>query len=798
MTALLDDLALLPREEAAGALATIDDAAVRGLLYGWEGVRARSNQLPPLGAWRVWLILAGRGFGKALYLGMELPTPTGWTTMGDVQVGDTLFDERGEPCTVTFVTDVMYGRPCYDVVFDDGTVIVADGEHQWLTWTKAARKSVQRRIAGDSPRHVRPQSAPRSFPSVVTTDDIKATLRVANSKREVNHSIPTCGPVACAEADLSIHPYVLGAWLGDGDSKAAVLTSADPEVLDEIRNVGYGVGDGKQDARSRAVRYAIDCRPYARDHHTGRMVANGSLHSALRALNLLRNKHIPPRYLRASTLQRLSLLQGLMDTDGSVATGGHCEFMSTQWPIASGLFELCASLGLKPVLSEGRATYRGKDIGPRYRITFTPHVPVFRLARKAERLHRGKTQQSRTHHRYIVDVRPRESVPVRCIQVDSPSHLFLCSRSFVPTHNTRTGAEWVRAEVEAGRRGKWAFVGATSADVRDVMVEGESGILRCASPWCRPHYEPSKRRLTWPNGATATMFSGDEPDQLRGPNRDGAWGDELAKWKYPQETWDNLEMVLRAGNDPRAVVTTTPRPIPVIRELLTDAQTVVVRGSTYDNAVNLAPSFLQRILTKYEGTRLGRQELHAEILEDNPAALWQRALLEQHRVLKAPTLTRIVVGVDPEVSSAEDSAETGIVVAAKGSDGHGYVLDDCTFRGTPHQWASAAITAYHKWHANLLVAETNQGGEMVRQTIQSVDATVPYKGVHASHSKQARAEPVAALYEQGRIHHVGTFGELEDQQCQWVAGTGPSPDRLDALVWALTELLLDEHETGFW
>jgi phage terminase large subunit-like protein len=370
--------------------------------------------------------------------------------------------------------------------------------------------------------------------------------------------------------------------------------------------------------------------------------------------------------------------------------------------------------------------------------------------------------------------------------------LLLAGRGF---GKSRTGAEWVRSETEAGRRWQWAFVGATAADVRDIMVEGDSGILRISPPWFRPEYEPSKRRLTWPNGAVATLFSGDEPDQLRGPNRDGAWADEVAKWKHAREAWDNLELVLRAGSDPRCVVTTTPKPIAVVRELLTDPLTTVTRGSTYDNAANLAPSFLRRILGKYEGTRLGRQELHAELLDDIPGALWQRAMLDDLRVAEAPELQRIVVAVDPAVTSGEDSDETGIVVAGKGIDGHGYVLADLTCRLSPDGWARRAVQAYHTRRADMLVAEVNNGGELVETTIRTVDPLVAYKAVRASRGKRVRAEPVAALYEQGRVHHVGSLADLEDQQCNYTPdGYDGSPDRVDALVYALTELLLEPHD----
>lgn len=357
---------------------------------------------------------------------------------------------------------------------------------------------------------------------------------------------------------------------------------------------------------------------------------------------------------------------------------------------------------------------------------------------------------------------------------------------------TRTGAEWAREQVEHHGRRRLALVAPTAADARDVMVEGESGILAIAPPWNRPLYEPSKRRLTWPNGAVATTYSADEPDRLRGPQHDAAWCDELAAWKYP-EAWDMLMFGLRLGSDPRAVVTTTPKPVRIIRELLAAPTTVVTRGSTFDNAANLAPAFLAQIVAKYEGTRLGRQELLAELLDDVPGALWQRGQLDTLRRKAAPDMARIVVAIDPAMTSGEDADETGIVVAGKGVDGHGYVLADLTCRLSPDGWARRAIEAARRYQADRIVAEVNNGGEMVEHTLRTVERSIPYKAVHASRGKRVRAEPVAALYEQGRVHHVGGFPELEDQMCTFVPDTfDGSPDRVDALVWALSELMLRE------
>jgi predicted phage terminase large subunit-like protein len=368
--------------------------------------------------------------------------------------------------------------------------------------------------------------------------------------------------------------------------------------------------------------------------------------------------------------------------------------------------------------------------------------------------------------------------------------LLLAGRGF---GKTRSGAEWVREQVESGAAKRVALVAPTAADARDVMVEGESGLLAISPRDDSPLYEPSKRRLTWPNGAVATLFSADEPERLRGPQFDAAWCDELAAWRYPA-AWDMLMMGLRLGDHPRVVATTTPKPVPLIRALLKAPDCVVTHGATRENAKNLAPSFLAAIVKQYEGTRLGRQELEAELLEDVPGALWTRDAIERARVAAAPSLRRVVVAIDPAASSSESADETGIVVAGLGEDGQGYVLDDLSGRYRPHEWAARAIAAFRAHAADRIVAETNNGGEMVEATLRTIDGNVPYKPVHASRGKIARAEPVAALYEQRRVHHVGAFPSLEDQMCTFVAGVAAgrsSPDRVDALVWALSELMVE-------
>lgn len=370
--------------------------------------------------------------------------------------------------------------------------------------------------------------------------------------------------------------------------------------------------------------------------------------------------------------------------------------------------------------------------------------------------------------------------------------LILAGRGF---GKTRTGAEWVREQKDAGY-GRIALIAPTAADARDTMVEGESGILATAPPWDRPIYEPSKRRLTWGNGAMATLFSAEEPERLRGPQHDAAWLDELAAWKQPQETWDMLQFGLRLGDRPRQVITTTPKPIPTLKKIMASPTTVVTRGSTRENAANLAPSFLEQIVGRFAGTRLGRQELEAEILDDVPGALWTRAMIDAALVTTAPDMARVVVAVDPSGTGGEDDTgdSVGIVVAGLGTDGLGYILADRTCKLSPDGWGRQAVRAYHEFSADRIVAERNFGGAMVKHVIATVDRKAAYREVTASRGKVARAEPVAALYEQGKVKHVGSHTLLEDQMCSLTSdgfiGEG-SPDRVDALVWALTELLLD-------
>lgn len=398
--------------------------------------------------------------------------------------------------------------------------------------------------------------------------------------------------------------------------------------------------------------------------------------------------------------------------------------------------------------------------------------------------------------------------------------LILAGRGF---GKTRCGAETVIKWARTGVCKRIALVAEDSADARDVMVEGESGILACSPRDFKPKYEPSKRRLTWPNGAQATLFSAEDYDSLRGPQFDGAWCDELCKWRYAQEAWDNLQFGLRLGEHPRQIVTTTPRPIRLLKDIILRTDTAITKGNTRENLANLATPFVKAVIEKYEGTRIGRQELNAELLDDTPGALWNRTMIDEFRIRPAnpespvllPAFQRIIVAVDPakELNDKKKKsehkermvAETGIVVVGLDDRGHGYVLEDLSMMGSPEEWGRTAVTAFDDWAADLIVYEANQGGEMVAAVLRGAAKSlkedklrsadfIPLKDVHATRGKYVRAEPVSQLYEQGKVHHVGTFPELEDQMCEYTpdGNMGYSPDRMDALVWGLTQLLVGQ------
>lgn len=740
------------------------------LNYHWP-FWARKEQLPPEGRnWTVWLLLSGRGFGKDLDVSTPILTPDrGFVPLGDLETGDYVYDADGQP-TKVIDTYSPLPRQLVEFTFSDGTTLVSSVEHEWETQTRKERK--------------------RNTSSVKTTQEIIDTF-THGSREDLNHSIPLCKPVTGGKTPDGIDCYYLGYWLGDGISKAAHQMSV-----------------GKQDREFFKSLYP----EFVFDKGSNILACLAGTKPFIYNLGLFNNKHLPEQVLTYSFEDRLELLKGLMDSDG-YACKSQVEFCSIKKELAEGVLLLARSLGQKPRLYVGDARIDGRSISKKYRVCWKPSnesLNPFKNPRKANKLQfKGLSQQQRNKQRMIVSFKFVDYRPTKCISVDNKRRLFLAGEGLIPTHNTRTGAETVRSLVcgdtplTAGRYHRIGLIAETAADARQVMIEGESGLLPCHPKDFRPHYQPSTRTITWPNGAVATIYNATEPDQLRGPQFDLVWADELAKWKQAQETWDNIQMCLRLGNDPKAIVTTTPRPIPLIKELVKDKHVVVTSGSTFDNKANLADPFLRKMKQKYEGTRLGRQELEGEILMDIPGALWRREDIDGNRIEEAPQdLERVIVAVDPATSNEENSDETGIVVVgiARDSDGYakGYLLEDGTISGSPEEWSKQAIRLYRKWSADRIVAEKNQGGDMVASVLRIEDKSVPITLVHASRGKVVRAEPISALYEQGKVHHVGQFNELEDQMCLFSHDTMldrnfGSPDRVDALVWGFTYLLKSFH-----
>jgi len=365
---------------------------------------------------------------------------------------------------------------------------------------------------------------------------------------------------------------------------------------------------------------------------------------------------------------------------------------------------------------------------------------------------------------------------------------------------TFTGANWITDGHLEGTLQNSCIVAATSADLRRFCIEGPSGILSVAPPHFMPEYKPALNKLIWPNGTFTHLHTSEKPERLRGPNYDGAWCDELSYWRYLDDAWDNLMFTLRFGAHPRCVITMTPRPIKLVRELIQRADARITRGSLYENANNLSTQFVERVEERYGGTRLGRQEISGELLEDIEGALWSHDLIDKTRAKEHGLLTRVGIGVDPSTTSGEKADETGIIAAGRNKKKNGFVLGDHSMRGTPDEWAAKVVWAYYEHDADFVVAEKNQGGEMVASVIHHKDSTIPVKLVHASKGKIARAEPVSAIYEQGKVSHIGSFPILEDQMCFYIPGeVSESPDRMDALVYVLTELIIKaQKRAGTW
>ena len=873
-------LAEMPPEDRDVWIGSLKESEAQLMEYDWN-FWARPKQRTPPGNWKRWTIACGRGAGKMERCSSLLPVPSGWKRIDDIRVGDVVFDESGKLTNVTGVYPQGM-QQMYRMHFSDSTFCDVGAEHLWTTWRHCDRKAFLRSAhekdtskfpsnwyawrplhatgrhllskedinavaslvaGGDSFRtaagkiDVSRQSVARAIragesyfsvrdpeldidgagPRAWTTLQIIETLGYSN-RGDLNHCIPVCGPLYGSPLNLPIDPYLLGYWLGDG-------------CYD-----GYGITCGIDD-RDYVTAVFRDFQPRwkpdKRNSGVG-MLAMPGLSSVVKHLGMWRNKHVPQAMLRMSSEQRLALLQGLMDSDGCAAeSGSRVEFCNTNKSISAGVEELARTLGQKPVSAESASYLYGVRKKDKTRVTWRPTIDVFRLMRKKDRVCFDKSQGLRSRHRMITNIEKIDKDYAVCISVDSPSSLYLTGAGMICTHNTKSGSEYVRHQIETGACRHMALIAANAKDLRRVIVEdamgGRSGLMQVCPPWNMPTYSPSKMRLTWDNpnyksyGASCSLYSAEEPQALRGPAHDGAWIDELCKFPQAQEVWDMLQFGLRIGN-PRVVITTTPKPILLFLKILKSAmeetdpnspyyepdplkrENVFTTGSTFENKANLSASFIQDILTEYEGTRLGRQELYAEVLADMPGALWTPKMIEDAYLKKdteLPILRHRVVGVDPQMSYVP-GALTGIVVcgaasALRGNPIRGYVLADKSMSGKPKEWAKAVVDAYHSYDCHYVIAERNQGGELVSDNIHNVDPNVNVKLVTATKSKGERAIPVVGRYEQHRVFHHGSFQSLESEMVTFVPGDEDrkkSPNRVDALVYALDFLLVGGLRAG--
>lgn len=779
-----------------------------------------------------------------------------------MQIGDELFDEAGRICRIEKTFDALPDK-AYRLHFSDGSHIDACSEHQWVTWSHAERKAflrspyedvtrfpeewpawrLSRKLGKQLPRKVVEEAfeliaggmsvrkvakklnvcrmalgryiraggyierkpvihddAPG--PQIRTTQEIVDTF-VHGERGDLNHCIPCAGPLSLPDAELPIDPYILGYWLGDGSKRSGAFTchpSDQPHLYERLAAGGF--------------------TPHRASHPN--TVATYGLQRALRSAGILNFKHVPKAYLRASAAQRAALLAGLLDSDGHATSNGLVEFFNTNPALVSAVEELARSLGQKPVTAQGEAKLYGRVTGPKWRITWRPTSQPFQLPRKAARVQFDSDQALRSHHRMIVAYEPIEPIPMRCLTVDGRNSMFLAGEAMIPTHNTRSAVEFIYAEIKAGRATRIAIVAQGQDDARNVMIEGESGFLACAPTGMKPIWTPSAGggKLVFPNGAQAFIYSAVDTEALRGPQFDLGWFDEpmAVPPMLRNRTLDNLEFCLRLGDHARLILTTTPKKDPWLKEMLAlskdwDNKIWVSRASTHDNARNLAANFLRKIERKYAGTRIGKQEIYGQLLEDEEGALWtdeniERSRWEDRSPQEVKNLCeRIVVSVDPNTKDAQGKAlrtshAAGIVVCGK-IGRERVVLADRTTKGGPSAWAPAAVKAAIEFGADEIHGESNQGGDMVRLTIASAAAELGWSGhIHitpAKASKAGRAEPVAMMYDQDRVHHVGpsdNYDKLETQmKCihEKSDTTGEDWDRADALVWGMYRLGLKKR-----
>ena len=601
---------------------------------------ARPDQIPPDDDWNECGYMAGRGYGKGLILDTPIPTPDGWKRNGDLRDGDTVFDEQGQPCRVVQAHAPYTPKALYRLTFGDGSTLDADGEHLWATWTHAQRKRWLRAGNRSMPGDWATRHAPRD------TKHLIKTLR-HSTRGDRNHCIPVTRALVLPGIELPLDPWLLGYWLGNGAQRDSTVSCHQDDV-------------GEVCARFAGHGFMPTPLKNGRDFYAKGLVV------LLRGMNLLRNKHVPAVYLRASAAQRAALLAGLIDSDGHCALESGCvEFCSKDRVLADAVSELAVSLSQKPVIGTGRAMLNGVDHGEKYRVTWRPTVQPFELPRKAAAWRAPDGQATRNQHRMIASIEPRPIEQVRCLTVDSPSRLYLAGRAMVPTHNTRIGAEWLARKAYDDPSGFDSFVICpTQGDIKKVAFEGESGLLNVIPPELIVDHNKTELFIIMKNCAGGTSklqgFSAEQPERLRGPQSTRVWGDEISSWGYGEDTWDMMQFGLRLGKNPQVLWTTTPKPKELIRTLTMPREgRIIIRGSTYDNKANLPDSFFRQV-EQYEGTKLGRQELEGELLDPEESGIIKRSwfhLWPAKRPL--PVLEWIIMSLDTAFTEATWDKKSG-------------------------------------------------------------------------------------------------------------------------------------------
>lgn len=803
---LAETVAELPEEQRKEILAGLSSDQGDDLQYAAD-FWLRPEQIIKDGDWFITALVAGRGFGKGVHLSTPVPTPDGWRKMGEIKRGDRVFDENGQPCNVVVAHDPYIPTKKYRLTFADGSTIEADGEHLWATWTGRDRKSYNRRndfIASDASvglperwfewtkvnKNGTTDSDPVG-PSVRNTQQIIDTFR-HGSRGDLNHSIPVTRPLQYPKKDLTIDPYVFGAWLGDGSKTAGVIASHIDEsqwMANTIESRGYDVRIGRTAERCDVVRV------------TG-------LTAELKKQGSFGTKHIPEEYLTGSEQQRRDLLAGLLDTDGFIDPRTmYIEFCAKRREHADAVMELARSLGQKPKMYVGRATLKGVDHGEKYRVQWRPTENLFYMPRKAGIFKPLGSQASRVMHRMITKFEEVDPTEVRCLTVDSESRLFLIGEAMIPTHNTLATSQWVRKKALAQPGCRIAIAARTSADLRNTMVTGESGILAVHAPHERPEYKPSTTSLHWPNGSSALLLSSEAPDSARGPQFHYAVGDEFAAWKTDVDSsgatlYSNLVAATRLGDNPQILLATTPKRTKVMRDLMKlsedpEERINIVSGSTFDNT-SLSDKYINNLVRSYGNSDLAKQELYGQMLNDAEGLVFTQAMIDAAELQpgeRVHTPLRLIA-VDPSVSADSESAdECGIIAIGCTTERDltrrkAYILDDYSLRASPDVWAQQVADAAKEHNTKFVVVEKNQGGQLLQMAINAQDPTLKVFLVVATKGKVLRSEPVVIAMQQRRVIMCTYMPTLIEQMLFYDPASSASPDRLDAMVWGIISTLI--------